>query len=105
MLEQADIEAIKTLLAPIVERLDNLEIGQQKLTKRMGSLEEESRQTRVLIESDVRRDIQIIAEQHGDIIERLDKINQIDDLKDRVRNLERVVTAHSADLRELKKAQ
>ena len=71
----------------------------------IASVQEDVRQTRVLVEYDVRRDITLIAEQHGAIIAQLRKTDEIDDLKDRVCTLERVTTTHTEDIARLKKAQ
>ncbi|WP_101909034.1 hypothetical protein [Marasmitruncus massiliensis] len=62
-------------------------------------------QFNAIIETKVLPEIYLIAEQHGDIIQKLQKADEIDDVKDRVRNLERSVTAHTSQIAELKKAQ
>lgn len=45
------------------------------------------------------------AEQYGDIALKLERLREIDDLRDRVQTLETVVRNHSAKLRELDKAE
>lgn len=47
----------------------------------------------------------MIAEQYGDIALKLERVREIDDLRDRVRTLETVVRNRSAKLRELDKAE
>lgn len=85
MLDQNDIQMIAHLL----------EQQEKKIINQMNAI----------IETKVTPQIQLIAEQHGDIIARLDKVDQIDDHADRIRTLERVTAAHTAEIKELKKAQ
>lgn len=94
-------EMVDAKLQPINDRLQALEQGQEELRTEM-------RHTRVLVEHQ-NHDIQLIAEQYGDIAKKLDKANeraaQVDDLKDRVRTLETVVMNHTAAIKELRKAE
>lgn len=77
-----------------------------ELTDQMGALQTNLvNQFNAIIETKVLPEIHLIAEQHGDIIQKLEKADEIDDVKDRVRNLERSVTAHTSQISELKKAQ
>ena len=85
MLDQNDIQMIAQLL----------EQQEKKIINQMNAI----------IETKVTPQIQLIAEQHGDIIARLDKVDQIDDHTDRIRTLERVTAAHTAEIMVLKKAQ
>ena len=85
MLDQNDIQMIAQLL----------EQQEKKIINQMNAI----------IETKVTPQIQLIAEQHGDIIARLDKVDQIDDHTDRIRTLARVTAAHTAEIKELKKAQ
>lgn len=85
MLDQNDIQMIAQLLEQQEKKIIN--------------------QVNAIIETKVTPQIQLIAEQHGDIIARLDKVDQIDDHADRIRTLERVTAAHTAEIKELKKAQ
>ena len=85
MLDQNDIQMIAQLL----------EQQEKKIINQMNAI----------IETKVTPQIQLIAEQHGDIIARLDKVDQIDDHADRIRTLERVTASHAAEIKELKKAQ
>lgn len=62
-------------------------------------------QFNAIIETKVLPEIHVIAEQHGDIIQNLKKADEIDDIKERVCNLERAVTTHTNQIAELKKAQ
>ncbi|WP_306574623.1 hypothetical protein [Anaerotruncus massiliensis (ex Togo et al. 2019)] len=85
MLDQNDIQMIAQLLEQQEKKIIN--------------------QVNAIIETKVTPQIQLIAEQHGDIIARLDKVDQIDGHADRIRTLERVTASHTAEIKELKKAQ
>ena len=85
MLNQNDIQMIAQLLEQQEKKIIN--------------------QVNAIIETKVTPQIQLIAEQHGDIIARLDKVDQIDGHADRIRTLERVTASHTAEIKELKKAQ
>lgn len=89
MLDQNDLQAIARLMDAKLEEQEQRIINQ----------------VNAIIETKVTPQIQLIAEQHGDIIARLDKVEQVDDHSDRIRTLERVTASHTADIKELKKAQ
>ena len=101
MLVQSDLLAIAKLmdakLEPINVRLDTMDA-------RLDKIEEEARQTRVLIESQDRK-INLIAEQHSEIIEKLSVTKETVSLKGRMGTLEGTVKAHTTQITELKKAQ
>lgn len=86
------------------DRQKKLEDGQKKLEDRQKKLEDEARHTRILLEQQ-EHNISLIAEQYGDVAKKLERVREIDDLRDRVQTLETVVRNHSATLRKLDKAQ
>lgn len=119
VIEQFFTKMSENLLAKMSEKLESelaeLKDGQKVLTERMQNLENhiqteldslktEVRQTRVLIESDVAKKIQIIAEQHGDIVKELKVTADYPETRGRVSTLEHVAKAHTQDIKELKKA-
>lgn len=93
MLEQSDLLAIAQLMD---EKLDNrLESHENRIIN----------QVNAIIETKVVPQIQLIAEQHGDIIARLPDVEEQEALKSRVRVLEHVVTDLRVEMDRLKKAQ
>lgn len=76
----------------------------EKLDKKLQPIREEIRHTRVLLE-DQEHNIRLIAEQYTDISLKLGRVNEIDDLRDRVRTLETIARNHSVKFRELEKAE
>lgn len=96
MLDDKDLLAIAQLLKPINERLEKLEVGQEELRT-------DTRQTRVLVEHQDHL-ISLIAEQYSDVAAKLERLNELDDLRGRVRTLEVVTKEHITAIKELKKA-
>lgn len=83
-------ELMDTKLGPVYEKLD--------------SMDEYARQTRVLMEKQ-EHNVALIAEQYGDISLKLERVRELDELRDRVRTLETVVRSHSAKLQGLGRAE
>lgn len=92
------------LLFQILEELKELKAGQKATNERLDKVEQETRHTRVLIENQDHK-IQLIAEQHSEIIEKLSVTREVDSLKGRVSTLEGTVKTHTTQIMELKKAQ
>lgn len=99
---QAQLEPLR---AEMREQIGGLRSEmREKMETMQDHLEEEIRHTRMLVEKQG-HDIRVIAEQYGDISQKLERLDEIDDLRDRVRTLETVVRNHSARLQELDKAE
>lgn len=94
MLDQNDLLAIAKLM----------DVKLEPINARLDKIEEETRHTRVLIENQDHK-INLIAEQHSEIIEKLSVTKEVDSLKGRVSTLEGTVKTHTAQITELKKAQ
>lgn len=81
---QAIRDIMREEIAPVMERLE--------------AVEADTRHTRVLVEKQ-QHQIQLIAEQYGDISAKLDKANdraaQIDDFRDRLRTVENIIMQHT----------
>ena len=104
MLDKNDLQAITQLMQQSNDsmRTELAQLIDMKLE------EQEKRiisQVNSIIETKVTPQIQLIAEQHSDIIEKLSSAEEIDSLKGRVSTLEGVVKAHTAKIEDLKKAQ
>ena len=74
------------------------------IDNRFESLETDVRHTRMLIEKQ-EHNVQLIAEQYGYISAKLERVREIDELRDRVRTLETVVRNHTVSIKELRKAE
>ena len=104
----ADLKAgqnrLETRMDGMEKRMDGMEKCMDGMEKRMDGIETYSRQTRMLMEKQ-EHNIRLIAEQHTDIVEKLDRANdraaQIEDVRERLRVLEDVVMNHAATIKEL----
>ena len=94
MLDQNDLLAIAKLMDAKLEPIN----------ARLDKIEEEARHTRVLIENQDHK-INLIAQQHSEIIEKLSVTKEVDSLKGRMSTLECTVKTHTAQITDLKKAQ
>jgi tetrahydromethanopterin S-methyltransferase subunit G len=100
------LQAIKELFVPIHERLDKMD-GRldkmdgrlDKMDGRLDRLEAEIRKTNIIIENEIRHNIQLIAEGHIALTQRLDriekKVNKIDGISDDVFGLKNWVKENS----------
>ncbi|WP_101908431.1 hypothetical protein [Marasmitruncus massiliensis] len=100
MNEQELLQAIGKMLD---QRLQSIQQDISTMKQDMSSMKQDIRDNRILIENNVMRDIHLIAEQHADIIERLNAIADYGETKGRVSTLEHVVQSHSEDIKELQK--
>lgn len=96
MEDKAILEAMKSIQTDTLSQIDEkLEKQSQRLLQDFNTV----------IEDKVSHEIKIIAEGHMDIIRRLPEINELEELKSRVRVLERITQELSKTINELKKAQ
>ena len=95
-------------LSGMEQCIDGLDQRLGGVEQRMEGLETDVRYTRVLVEKQ-QHQIQVIAEQYGDIAAKSDKANdraaQMDDLRERLRTAELTIMQHTAILQGLAKAQ
>lgn len=101
------LEAMRAIQADTLEQIDKkLEKQNQQINEK---LEKQSQRLldefNIVIEDKVSHEIRIIAEGHMDIIERLPNVSAMDDMKSRIRTLERIVKEHSQTINHLKQAQ
>lgn len=96
MEDKAILEAMKSIQTDTLNQIDEkLEKQSQRLLQDFNTV----------IEDKVSHEIKIIAEGHMDIIRRLPEINELEELKSRVRVLERITQELSKTINELKKTQ
>ena len=76
----------------------------ESIDNRFESLETDVRHTRMLIEKQ-EHNVQLIAEQYGDISAKLERVREIDELRDRVRTQETDERNHTVSIKELRKAE
>ncbi len=105
---QALRDMMREEIAPVIVRLDGMEQRLGAVETDISGLRDDTRYTRVLVEKQ-QHQIQLIAEQYGDISAKLDKANdraaQMDDFRDRLRTVEDIIMRHTALLQGLAKAE
>ncbi len=118
MLEEKDLQAIGQLILASEERLrtefntkieSEVRASEERLRTEFNSkMEMEIRasenRTHAYIESGVMKPIRLLAEGHAQILERLPEADELDSLRGRVRNLERIVTEQGREIDGLKRA-
>lgn len=85
------LDAMRQMLEPINTRLERLE--------------NETQGIKVLLDTEIRRDIKTIAEGHQVILDRLPEAAELETIETRLSAVEVVVKKHSKDIQDLKKAQ
>ena len=105
-LEEHDkhFESIDNRFESIDNRFESIDNRLESIDNRFESLETDVRHTRMLIEKQ-EHNVQLIAEQYGDISAKLEHVREIDELRDRVRTLETVVRNHTVSIKELRRAE
>lgn len=85
------LEAMRQMLEPINSRLERLE--------------NETRGIKVLLDTEIHRDINLLAEGHQVILDRLPDADEVEAIEARLSAVEVVIRKHSKDIQNLKKAQ
>ena len=98
-----DMSGMKQGLTDVKQNMSSMKQGLTDVKQDLSSMKQDIRDNRILIENNVMRDIHLIAEQHTDIIEKLDAIADYGDTKGRVSTLENVAKSHTDDIKELQK--
>lgn len=84
------LDAMRQMLEPINTRLERLE--------------NETQGIKVLLDTEIRRDIKTIAEGHQVILDRLPEAAKLETIETRLSAVEVVVKKHSKDIQDLKRA-
>lgn len=96
----------KMLLEAISQMMDEkLKANNEALRSEMSAMKREIMEGfNTVIEDKVSKEIRLIAEQHGEIVKKLEKLQKVDDLEDRVQVLELTAKHHTSEIQELKRA-
>ena len=103
------LDAKVTSLDEKVNSLDtkvaSLDAKVASLDAKVNSLDADVRGIKVVLENEVRRDLNLLAEGHAAILERLPSQEEKEALEARMDAMEAAIRLHSKQIRELKKAQ
>lgn len=106
-------EKILEMLEKLSDKVEQIGTGQAALEDRIGQLEEGQANIKVLLDADIRKQLDILGEGDEAITERLDRIARgldrveamAEDTKDMMDVVYTVVKQHGSEIEELKKAQ
>lgn len=126
MTEKEMLELMKQALEPVHEKLTvldtkmtsmdekvnsldakvtSLDTKVASLDAKVNSLDADVRGIKVVLENEVRRDLNLLVEGHAAILERLPSQEEKEALEARMDAMEAAIRLHSKQIRELKKAQ
>lgn len=98
------LDGVDERLDGVEKRLDGVEKRLDSVEERLDAVEQEARKANVVLETEIRRDINLLFEGHQLILERLTPREAQEALEERVSTLEAVSRLHGEQLRELKRA-
>ena len=98
------LDGVDERLDGVEKRLDGVEKRLDSVEERLDAVEQEARKANVVLETEIRRDINLLFEGHQLILERLTPREAQEALEERVSTLEAVSRLHGEQLRELKLA-
>lgn len=118
MLLQAIQQIVKTEIEPLnsrmdemsgrmdemSSRIDRMENRMDRMEVRMDRMEVRMDRVEILLEHEIPKQLQLLAEGHQGIVARLPKEHEMEELHSRVSTLERVSADHSEEIRLLKYA-
>ena len=88
----------------VEQRMGGVEQRMGGMEQRMDGMEQRMDRFEILLEHDIPKQLQLLAEGHQGIVKRLPEEHELDGIRSRVSTLERVVADHSEELRILKQA-
>lgn len=101
---QGQMQQMQGQMTAMQQRLDGMDARMDTMQGQLDRVEGEARAARILAEENGHK-IQLVAGQYTDIAAKLERVDQLYSLRDRVQVLERVVMDLNASVKELKKAQ
>ena len=98
------MDGIEQRMDGMEQRMGGVEQRMGGMEQRMGGVEQRMDRFEILLEHDIPKQLQLLAEGHQGIVKRLPEEHELDGIRSRVSTLERVVADHSEELRILKQA-
>ena len=99
------VNSLDTKVASLDAKVNSLDTKVASLDAKVNSLDADVRGIKVVLENEVRRDLNLLAEGHAAILERLPSQEEKEALEARMDAMEAAIRLHSKQIRELKKAQ
>lgn len=98
------LQQMQGQMTAMQQRMDGVGARMDTMQGQLDRVEKEARSARILAEENGHK-IQLVAEQYTDIAAKLERVDQLCSLRDRVQVLERVVMDLNARMKERNKAQ
>ena len=98
------VNSLDTKVASLDAKVNSLDTKVASLDEKVNSLDADVRGIKVVLENEVRRDLNLLAEGHAAILERLPSQEEKEALEARMDAMEAAIRLHSKQIRELKKA-
>ena len=98
------VTSLDTKVASLDAKVTSLDTKVASLDAKVNSLDADVRGIKVVLENEVRRDLNLLAEGHAAILERLPSQEEKEALEARMDAMEAAIRLHSKQIRELKKA-
>lgn len=95
----------KEILQAMQEMLEPIKSDIGGIASRLDRLEDETQGIKVLLDTEIHRDINLLAEGHQIILDRLPDADEVEAIEARLSAVEVVIRKHSKDIQNLKKAQ
>ena len=99
------VNSLDTKVASLDAKVNSLDTKVASLDAKVNSLDADVRGIKVVLENEVRRDLNLLAEGHAAILERLPSQEEKEALEARMDAMEAAIRLHSKQIRELQKAQ
>ena len=99
------VNSLDTKVASLDAKVNSLDTKVASLDAKVNSLDADVRGIKVVLENEVRRDLNLLAEGHAALLERLPSQEEKEALEARMDAMEVAIRLHSKQIRELKKAQ
>lgn len=98
------LNGIDKRLSTVEDHMGGMENELAGVKEHLATVEGRTTRTEVLLEQDVAKQINLLAEGHKAILDRLPEADELDGIRSRVRTLEHVVTEHTSEITALKRA-
>ena len=98
------VNSLDTKVASLDAKVNSLDTKVASLDAKVNSLDADVRGIKVVLENEVRRDLNLLAEGHAAILERLPSQEEKEALEARMDAMEAAIRLHSKQIRELKKS-
>jgi len=99
-----DISRIDQNMAQMDQDISRIDQNMARMDQDISRMDQDITRIKIILEHDIPKQLSLLAEGQSIILERLPKPGKAEEIEDRVDVLETVVTMHSADIADLKKA-